>query len=182
MELASNGYVVAVFTLVFIVLFPTFTALVINRITSRSQWLFETYEKVRAGQILHERLISGMCGTIGVSRLMAVVTTAAAFISAVQGFSYLYSRKKIDFYMGMPIKRKRRFLNIWLNGILLYVIPYLTGLLISILIAAQNNAVDKTVIFFFIYVFIIWQFWQLCLPEILSLLDLVFWYFACMSM
>lgn len=140
-------WVLAVFTLVFIVLFPTFTALVINRITSRSQWLFETYEKARAGQILHERLISGMCGTIGVSRLMAVVTTVAAFISAVQGFSYLYSRKKIDFYMGMPIKRKRRFLNIWLNGILLYVIPYLTGLLISILIAAQNNAVDKTVIY-----------------------------------
>ncbi len=42
-------WVLAVFTLVFIVLFPTFTALVINRITSRSQWLFETYEKVRAG-------------------------------------------------------------------------------------------------------------------------------------
>ncbi len=140
-------WVLAVFALAFIVLFPTFTALVINRIISRSGWLFEAYEKGRAGEILHERLISGMCSTIGVSRVMAVVTAGAAFISAVQGFSYLYSRKKTDFYMGMPIKRKRRFLNIWLNGILLYVVPYLTGLLISILIAAQSGAVDKTVIY-----------------------------------
>ncbi len=140
-------WVWSIFLLIFVVLFPAFTALLLNRITSYSGWLFESYEKEIAGQILHERLIAGMCSILGESGLMKGITASAALISAVQGFSYLYSRKKIDFYMGMPMKRKRRFLNIWLNGILLYIVPYLTGLIISILIAAQSEAVDKRVLY-----------------------------------
>lgn len=140
-------WVWSLFLLGFVVLFPTYTALVINRIISRSQVLFETYEKGIAGQMLHERLIAGMCSTYGISRIMALITAGAALLSAVQGFSYLYSKKKVDFYMGMPIKRKRRFLYIWINGILIYVVPYLTGLIVSMMIAAHNGAVDRRVFY-----------------------------------
>lgn len=140
-------WVWSIFLLIFVVFFPTFTALVLNRIISQSADFLEVYEKEIASQILHERLVSGMCNTLGISKIIALVTAGMAFLSAVQGFSYLYSRKKIDFYMGMPVKRKKRFLNIWINGILIYIVPYLTGLIISILIAAQNGAVDKRVLY-----------------------------------
>lgn len=139
-------WVWAISVLAFIVAFPTATALFVNRTISRLEWIVETYGSELAQEILHERLIYSMKDILGFSRLIAGIAAVIAVISAIQGFSYLYSRKKIDFYMGMPVKRKKRFLVIWLNGILLYLIPYLLGLLISVLIAAVNGGVDKAVI------------------------------------
>ena len=133
--------------LAFVVFFPTFIALMINQIVIRSEWFTEMYEKELAQQIIHKRLVAGMCNTLGFSVITEAMTSGLALICAVQGFSYLFSRKKIDFYMGMPVKRKKRFFYIWLNGILIYVIPYFSGLLISILIAASNGGVDKKVLY-----------------------------------
>lgn len=133
--------------LAFVLVFPVYTALVVKNTIIHSEWIAESYGLKLTQQMIHEELVFNMANTLGVSALIAVLTTIVAIISAVQGFSYLYSRKKIDFYMGMPVKRKKRFLNIWLNGILLYVIPYLSGLLISILIAAGNGGVDGEVLY-----------------------------------
>ncbi len=105
----------------------------------------ESYGSTIAEEIIHERLVGSMFSMMGMNTGMLFLTSALAVISAIQGFSYLYSRKKIDFYMGMPVKRKKRFLVIWLNGILLYMIPYFAGLAISLLIAAGNGAVNQSV-------------------------------------
>lgn len=140
-------WVWAVSILAFVVLFPSYTALVINQTIIRAKWFTEMYDKELAQQIIQERLTYGMCNTLGFSTILQVLTTGIALVCAIQGFSYLFSRKKIDFYMGMPVKRKKRFFYIWANGILIYVIPYLLGLLISILIAANNGGVDKRVLY-----------------------------------
>lgn len=129
----------------FVLIFPVYTALVVKNTMIRTEWIVESYGAELAREILHERLISSMTNTLGFSILISVLTTAIAVISAVQGFSWLYSRKKIDFYMGMPVKRKKRFFQIWLNGIFLYVVPYFLGLLISMLIAASNGGMDREV-------------------------------------
>lgn len=130
----------------FVLAFPVLTAFTINIITRNAQWITESYGNTVAEQIIHERVISGMHNMLGFNLGIFLLTVAIAVVSAIQGFSYLYSRKKIDFYMGMPIKRKKRFLVIWLNGILLYLLPYLLGLAISMLIAAGNGAMDQTVL------------------------------------
>jgi len=132
--------------LVFMLVFPVVTSIVISQAKSGAVYLSETYGAEVAAQLLHERLISNMRRQMGFS-IRIVVVAAVAVISGVQGFSYLYSRKKMDFYMGMPVKRKRRFLILWLNGILLYVLPALLGLLIEMLIAAANGAVDRSVVY-----------------------------------
>lgn len=139
-------WVLIISALAFMLAFPTCTALMLNTISRRAQWITESYGSTVAGQIIHEKLINGMCGIVGMNAGLFLLTAAIAIVSAVQGFSYLYSRKKIDFYMGMPVKRKKRFFVIWLNGILLYILPYLAGLLITMLIAAGNGAMDKTVL------------------------------------
>lgn len=131
--------------LAFMLVFPALTALTINGIIRAGRQVAESYGNTIAGEIIHERLINNVIRMVGMNTGMLLLSSAIAVISAVQGFSYLYSRKKIDFYMGMPVKRKKRFLVIWLNGILLYVIPYLAGLAISLLIAAGNGAVDRSV-------------------------------------
>lgn len=133
--------------LAFVLGFPAYVALLINTIIRSNKWIGESYGSTVAQQIIHEKLINSMCHVLGLNLMIPILVAAIALISAVQGFSYLYSRKKIDFYMGMPVKRKKRFFIIWLNGILVYVIPYLAGLIISMLIAAGNGAMDKTVFY-----------------------------------
>lgn len=53
------------------------------------------------------------------------------FLSAVigmQGFSYLYDRRKVDMYHSVPVSKKKRFGVIYVNGILIYLTGNLLGL------------------------------------------------------
>lgn len=139
-------WVLILSALAFMLALPAVVALTLNSISRNYQWIAENYGSTLAGEILHEKLVNSMCGILGLNAGLFLLTSAIALVSAVQGFSYLYSRKKIDFYMGMPVKRKKRFFVIWIDGILLYILPYLAGLAITILIAAGNGAMDKTVL------------------------------------
>lgn len=132
--------------LLYVLALPVFTALTINSITRKMTEMREYYEAAVVMQVLHERLLNAMRGCFAPSIILLLMTASIALVSAIQGFSFLYSRKKMDFYMGMPVKRKKRFFVVWLNGILLYVLPYLLGLGISLQIAALNGAVDGTVL------------------------------------
>jgi ABC-2 type transport system permease protein len=53
-----------------------------------------------------------------------VFTAASAFVLAIEGISWLFSRQKVDFYESMPIKRKKRFSAIWINSFLIWLIPF----------------------------------------------------------
>ena len=130
--------------LVFMLAFPILISIMISQIKTGSAYLKESFGAEIADKILHERLLDAMRGQLGFSVKMAGAGILAV-ISGIQGFSYLYSRKKMDFYMGVPVRRSKRFLIIWLNGILLYAVPSFLGLLIEMLIAAGNGAMDVTV-------------------------------------
>lgn len=139
-------WVWAVSILAFVLIFPVYVALCIEKVYNSVEWIAENYRIELADQVLYNSLIGEMQNALGFSWVIMLMTAGIALFSAIQGFSYLYSRKKIDFYMGMPVKRKKRFLIIWFNGILLYILPYLAGLCISIIIAAGNGAVNGAVI------------------------------------
>ena len=131
----------------FVLLLPMATAMLISRTIQNSEYLFDSFGEVAGRQMLQERLFEqakGMLGTSGVA--MWVLIAALAVASAIQGYAYLFNRKKIDFYMGMPVKRRKRFLVIWLNGILVYLLPYLIGLLISSLILLSQGAMNGEVL------------------------------------
>ncbi len=132
--------------LVFMLVFPVMTAIVISQINNSAPYLSTAYTGEALERFLHGKLIAAMREQLGFFSARIIAVLGIAVISAVQGFSYLYSRKKMDFYMGMPVKRKKRFLVIWLNGILIYVLPALIGILIEILIAAGNGAMDRSVL------------------------------------
>lgn len=65
---------------------------------------------------------------------------ALGILIAVQGFSYLYDRKKVDMYHSVPVPAKRRFAVIYVNGLLMYVIPALFSILFAVLIAAAQGS------------------------------------------
>ncbi len=126
----------------FIVAMPTAVALTISRGMTSTDRFYEIYGDALAAQKLREYLMGRVGEFLGFDSIMWFFVSAFAVVSAIQGFSYLYNRQKIDFYMGMPVKRSRRFLVIWLNGILVYLIPYLLGLMLSCLIAVLNGAMS----------------------------------------
>lgn len=130
----------------FMLMLPLYVALRISQIHQQSEVLIGAYGAEIAEKIVHENLLEAVKRILGSSEILFILTVLLAVISAVQGFSWLYSRKKIDFYMGMPVKRSRRLLVIWLNGIILYLIPYLLGIGIGMLIAAGGQALNAGVV------------------------------------
>lgn len=71
------------------------------------------------------------------------------FLSAVigmQGFSYLYDRRKVDMYHSVPVSKKKRFGVIYVNGILIYLTGNLLGLVTGTVIAAAQRAVNVDVL------------------------------------
>lgn len=59
--------------------------------------------------------------------LQTIVLFIGALILAIRGFQYLYSRRMIDLYHSTPATRERIFLSIWLDGFLIWFLPFLLG-------------------------------------------------------
>lgn len=67
-----------------------------------------------------------------------IILTVGAAIVAIWGFRYLYSRKMVDLYHSIPVKRSRLFLVTYLNGLLIWLIPLVAATLITLLIMLAN--------------------------------------------
>lgn len=133
-------WIVSVFG--FVLLFPSGILMLISQHTNRYDYFIESYGEALGARMLHESLIGEISHVLNVGNGSEIWLLVAGFaiLSGVQGFSYLFNKRKIDFYMGMPVKRKKRFLVIWLNGVLVYAIPSLLGFIISLMIVAANGA------------------------------------------
>lgn len=59
---------------------------------------------------------------------------------AVVEFGYLFQKNKVDFYYSLPISRTMHFLYRYLNGVLLFVIPYVIWYGVSLLIGIAHGA------------------------------------------
>ncbi len=77
---------------------------------------------------------------------MVLVTVCGALICAVSGFGYLFSKKKVDFFHSLPVKREILFAVRYINGVLIYLVPYLVMVLVSILIMTITGTL-KAVVF-----------------------------------
>lgn len=77
---------------------------------------------------------------------LVLVTIVGALICAVSGFGYLFSKKKVDFFHSLPVKRETLFAVRYINGVLIYLVPYLAMVLVSILIITFTGNM-KAVVF-----------------------------------
>lgn len=77
---------------------------------------------------------------IGLNTGIGILVSIAAVISAVQGFSYMYQRRKLDLYMSVPVTANRRFAAVYINGILAYLIPYVCSVILSFIAAQAMGA------------------------------------------
>lgn len=68
-----------------------------------------------------------------------IIASIAAFINSVNGFIYLYSGKKTDFYHGLPMKRAELFLERVVSGLVYYLMPYIITEFLMICIGAMRG-------------------------------------------
>lgn len=130
----------------FVIVFPTMTAMALSRARTSEEYLIASMGEELGRQALYKNMVRDMEVFLGAANpILWILITVFAVVSAIQGFSYLYNKRKIDFYMGIPVKRSKRFLNIWLNGILAYYLPYIAGIMLGWLVAAGNGVMTLSV-------------------------------------
>lgn len=116
----------------FVMLFsyPLMTALTLNRYQGNEPAAFF----YRQG-IGHSTLGFAGGGTV-------FLLTLGGILCAAEGFSWIYSKKKTDMYLSQPVTAGRRFLMIYLNGILLYFIPYIISVIMTLLVLSGSGGVS----------------------------------------
>ena len=75
------------------------------------------------------RIANNVSSFTGINIWLAIVTCVGAVICGVSGFAYLHSKKQMDFYHSLPVKREQLFIVRFVTGILIYAIPYLISIL-----------------------------------------------------
>lgn len=124
--------------LLFVVAIPIYTAMCIS--------LIQAMEEGIGYALMQKQLYDQMEQMFTFNGSMAFWGSCFAVLSGIQGFSYLYDRSKIDFYHSKPVRTSQRFLTIWLNGVLVYVIPFILGNIINVLLVAASGVLDMTLI------------------------------------
>jgi len=78
---------------------------------------------------------------IGITNpLFSFVFVVLALVMALSGFSYLYSKKKVDLYHSLPIKREILFFVKIINGILIAIVPFIICAIIAGSMILVNTA------------------------------------------
>lgn len=75
----------------------------------------------------------------GMDNAFSVVTICVAVVSAISGFAYMHSAKKLDVYHSIPVKRERLFLQQYVYGIVYYIVPLVLHVLICYGICVSNG-------------------------------------------
>ncbi len=64
-----------------------------------------------------------------------------ALINALQGFNYLFDGRMSDIYGALPVKREKLFDAFWLNGFVIFAIPYLICHIFTIILGMTRGYV-----------------------------------------
>ncbi|RGY99469.1 hypothetical protein [Clostridium sp. AM58-1XD] len=121
-------WAVALVTLLFFFSFPVATVFVAGTRYSqdRIEWL-RSFSRIMLTFVSKQNL------------WVAFIIVVLAIVCGVSGFSYLDSKKKVDFYHSIPIKREKIFAVNYLNGILIVAAPYFINVMISAAVAVTQG-------------------------------------------
>lgn len=67
-----------------------------------------------------------------------VIAIAGAIIVGLFGFRYLFKRNMVDTWHSMPVRRRTLFAAGWLNGFLIWFVPFLANLLITVILGGSR--------------------------------------------
>lgn len=122
-------WTLALFTLVFLLILPIRCALEVERIPYMA-----------SGEYFPKDLLGLM------NPVMDIITCISAIIIGLSSFFHLFHRKKVDLYHSLPVRREMLFATGYLNGILLYAIPYLINIAICFIILIVKDYMDGDIL------------------------------------
>ena len=117
-----------------------FTMVLQSWVSEYSDWELTNVEFV-------DRVSANVCEFLDFHPWFMLVAFVGAIICGVNGFAYLHSKKQVDFYHSLPVTREKLFAVRFVNGIFIYAVPYLVGLLYAFLISAVFGVMNKSVLY-----------------------------------
>lgn len=103
-----------------------------------------------------DRVSNRLCNDFyGAHAWFILVAVVGAIICGMSGFAYLHSRKQMDFYHSLPVKRETLFAVRFVNGIMIYAIPYLAGLLFSFLLCIVYGVMTWDIFYSGVFCFVV---------------------------
>lgn len=81
---------------------------------------------------LEEFFVGTMCITGG------IIAIVGAFIVGLFGFRFVFHRNMADTYHSIPVKRRTLFLAGWLNGFLIWFLPFLANLIVTVVLGESR--------------------------------------------
>lgn len=124
-DLKRRLWTIALSVLFFFVALPIFSALSIGE-----EGTYNTYSSImfRLSQTLAAN-----------NPFLLLITIVGAVVCGLSSFYYLHSKKKVDLYHSIPVKREKIFTTNYINGLLIYIVPYLINILLTFLIIQVNG-------------------------------------------
>lgn len=132
-DIKRRVWTIALAFLVFLIALPIYTMLSIEQMMYLSDT--KSLEEARVG-------FANIANTNSIG-LLFVITIFGALICGLSGFFYLYSKSKVDLFHSIPVRREKLFVITFVNGIIIYVIPYLTNLILYFIIGAAKGLLTK---------------------------------------
>ena len=90
-------------------------------------------------EFLTSRLQETSTVFLGLGSYSFLLVWSFAIFFGIQGFSFLFDSKKVDFYLSQPVKRSTRFFSVYLGGILCYMAIMGCGMLLGLLVSVTRG-------------------------------------------
>ena len=114
-----------------------FLMVYLSRIRMRyAQGVYYTFEEY------HDVMCRATLEALGFQDRFIFTIIGLAAIIGIQGFSYLHDRRKVDLYHSVPLDKNRRFLAVYLNGIIIYLVSTVISMAAGIALAFTQDAVN----------------------------------------
>ena len=95
---------------------------------------------------LAEKVAGDVIEFIALNPWLIIVACVGAVICGMSGFSFLHSKKQVDFYHSLPVRRELLFAVRFTNGILFFVIPYVISLIYSFVLCGIFRALSWKIV------------------------------------
>jgi len=122
----------------------------------KNRFLLEGARVLSEGELqkMLERLQVVAQEILGLNEWLAMGILILAVVCGIQGFGYLHCREKVDMYKSQPVSNQKRFFSIYVNGILIFIIPYAIMTILSVVVAACYQALTVEIIQLTLFCFV----------------------------
>ena len=105
-------------------------------------WIYE----LARGNNTREQVLMFVNSYFSFNSMMLIILVICAVFLAIHGFGYLFSKKEVDLYHSIPVKRSKLFAVNYLNGVLIYSFILIIKNLLCSIIAVGYGYYSTTIL------------------------------------